>query len=581
LLRDAGEQRVSAVARPRGSVHDGRGDGFVTERPRARTSPEAGRTRRGQSRAKRIIQYAPLVLILAVQAALTLRLARWGYASGDEGRYIYYGHQLIYELWHGGGSPYYETFTSGAPVIYPVLAAMADSVGGLLAVRLMSMIFMLVATCLLFGVSRRWFGYWPAVLAAGLFAGLGITQDIGALATYDAMSLMLTAAAAYCAVRTADSERHASRWLLVTPLMLLAANATKYVSVLFDPVVIAIAVWEIRDSGLKRMVQRAAALGLTTVILSGVALLVGGGAYIQGILYSTFSRQATNAAFAGSDGNQSGLTAKVVIQASWDWIGAVLLLGLVALLLAMVSRRGRGYAWLLALLLGAGLLITAEMVRLHSIESMYKHDDFGIWFTAAGAGAVVGWIRPRFAAIPVALALMLGSGYVYSREALVTVATYQTTDKPGIEVQFLALKPYLKLNGGRYLIGGLVDNDLVYQDKVPVMWWNLVDDNYIKYPIPGRGGDSHGEKQGLACMTLRPRCMYLEGVAGYRAAIRAHWFALISMIGEHYTLQDTQIEKVTADTPGYVRLWQIPGPPTWIYAPDYPVHGKPPSVAQP
>jgi 4-amino-4-deoxy-L-arabinose transferase-like glycosyltransferase len=564
---------VTAVARPPRSVHDGRATGFVAERPRARTPAEAARTRGGQSRANKIMQYAPLVVILAVQAALTLRLIRWGYASGDEGRYIYDGHQLIYELWHGGGSPYYETFTSGAPVIYPVLAAMADYVGGLLAARLMSLVFMLVATCLLFGVSRRWFGYWPAVLAAGLFAGLGLTQALGALATFDAMSLMLTAAAAYCAARTADSERHAVRWLLATPLMLLAANATKYVSVLFDPVVIGIAVWQIREGGLKRMVQRVAALGLTTVILSGVALLVGGGAYIQGILYSTFSRQANDAAFAGTTTNQSGLPAKVVIHTSWDFIGAVLVLGLVALLLAMVSRRDRGYAWLLALLLAAGLLVTVEMVRLHSIESMTKHDDYGIWFTAVGAGAVVAWIRPRFAAIPVALALMLGSGYVYSRDALATVATYQATNNTAAAVQFLALKPYLELHGGRYLIGGFVDNNLVYLDKVPVMWWNLVDDNYIKYPIPGRGGDSHGEKQGLACTTLLPQCMYLEGVAGYRAAISAHWFALISMIGEHYTLQDVQIEKVTADTPGYVRLWQIPGPPTWIYAPDYPVHG--------
>ena len=25
--------------------------------------------------------------------------------------YIYSGHQLIYEMWHGGGSPYYEGYS--------------------------------------------------------------------------------------------------------------------------------------------------------------------------------------------------------------------------------------------------------------------------------------------------------------------------------------------------------------------------------------------------------------------------------------------------------------------------------------
>jgi len=514
----------------------------------------------------KIAQYLPLVLILVAEAAFTLKLARWAYASGDEGRYIYDGHQLIYELWHGGGSPYYETFFSGAPVIYPVLAAMADYVGGLLAVRLMSLIFMLVATCLLFGTSRRWFGYWPGVLAAGLFGGIGLTQDLGALGTYDAMSLMLLTGAAYCAARTGDDEPHATGWLLATPFVLLVANATKYASCLFDPVVIGIAVCEIRRNGAWRMAQRTAALGLTTLTLLGVALLVGGRAYLQGVLSSTLSRQADDAAFAGTTTGQSNLPAHAIAQASWDWIGAVLALGLLALVLAMLKRRARRYAALLAVLLVAGLLVTAEGIHLHSTESMYKHDDLGVWFTAAGAGAVVAWIRPRFVQPLVALALIVASGFVYTRSA---ISTYQASDAAAPMAQYAALKPYLELKTGRYLLGGLTANDVIYEDRVSVPWFRLVDDLYIKYPIPGRGGDSHGETIGPACYSLKPHCMYLEGIAGYRAAIRAHWFALISMIGEHYTPQDQEIENIVSHTPGYVRLWQLPGPPTWSYAADY------------
>lgn len=561
---------MTRVIYPPRAGYDGRGWGLVAETAPNPVPAQADLGHRGRLIIQRAIQYLPLVLILAVQAGLTMKLARWAYASGDEGRYIYDGHQLINELWHGGGSPFYETFSSGAPVVYPVLAAMADSVGGLLAVRLMSLLFMLVATCLLFGVTRRWFGYWPAVLAAGLFAGIGLTQDLGALGTFDAMSLMLMAAAAYCAARTGDDDPRATRWLLATPLVLLAANATKYASVLFDPVVIAIAVWEIRGSGAKRMVVRTAALSLTVLTLSGIALLVGGRAYVQGIMYSTFSRQANDAAFAGTVTDQSGLSARAVMQFSWDWVGAVLVLGMLALLGAMLSRRARGYGWLLALLLAAGLLVTAEMVKLHSIESMYKHDDFGIWFTAAGAGAIVAWIRPHFATASIVLALIAASGFVYSRNA---VATYQATADTTTAVEFASLKPYLELESGMYLIGGLVDNDLVYQDHVAVPWFRLIDDNYIKYPIPGRGGDWHGQTPGPACLKLQPHCMYLEGVAGYRAAIRAHSFALISMIGEHYTAQDKQIEAVVSNTPGYVRIGQRDGPPTWIYAADYPPRG--------
>jgi 4-amino-4-deoxy-L-arabinose transferase-like glycosyltransferase len=104
-------------------------------------------------------------------------------ASGDESLYIYSGHQLIYELWHGGGSPYFEAYFSGAPDFYPVVAAMADATGGLVAARLMSLVFMLSATALLYGATRRTFGYWPAVSACGLFVSLGITQFLGAYAT--------------------------------------------------------------------------------------------------------------------------------------------------------------------------------------------------------------------------------------------------------------------------------------------------------------------------------------------------------------------------------------------------------------
>jgi hypothetical protein len=287
-------------------------------------------------------------------------------------------------------------------------------------------------------------------------------------------------------------------------------------------------------------------------------------------MYSTFSRQANDAAFAGTVTDQSGLSARAVMQFSWDWVGAVLVLGILALLGAMLSRRARRYGWLLALLLAAGLLVTAEMVKLHSIESMYKHDDFGIWFTAAGAGAIVAWIRPRFVTASIVLALIAASGFVYSRNA---VATYQATADTTTAVEFASLKPYLELKSGMYLIGGLVDNDVVYQDHVAVPWFRLIDDNYIKYPIPGRGGDWHGQMPGPACQTLQPHCMYLEGVAGYRAAIRAHSFALISMIGEHYTAQDKQIEAVVSHTPGYVRIGQLDGPPTWIYTADYPPQG--------
>jgi hypothetical protein len=563
---------MTTVARPPESDYLGRHSRLDDEERHASPPVPAGTgqpepsPRRDRLSIAPIVKSLPLLALLAVQAALTLKLARWAYASGDEGRYIYAGHQLIYELWHGGGSPFYETYFSGAPVVYPVLAAMADYIGGLLAVRLMSLFFMLAATCLLFGVARRWFGYWPGLLAAGLFAGIGLTQDLGALATYDAMSLMLVTVAAYCASRASDQERYSTRWLFAVPLALLAANATKYASVLFDPVVIGVAALQVSAHGVRRILQRVVALTVATATLLAVALLVGGRAYLNGVISSTFSRQADDPAFAGTTTGQDNLTSRVVVNDSLDWIGAVLVLCLLALLLSLVLRRYRQHAPMLAVLLVGGLLVTIEGVHLHSIESMYKHDDFGVWFSAAGAGALVAWVRPALTKVALTLALIAASGFIYSRDA---VATYQADDSAAVMAEYAALKPYLQVHGGQFLLGGLTEDDLVYEDQVPVRWFQLTDDLYIKYPIPGRGGDSHGQRQGLSCTALRPGCMYLEGPAGYRAAIRAHWFSVISMIGEHYTPLDQQIESIASHTAGYVQLYLVPGPPTWIYAPDY------------
>src|SRR5262249_37438911 len=118
----------------------------------------------------RWLYWLPLAAIVLAQVILSARLIPASYASRDEGPYLYACPQLIAELLHGGGSPYYETYFSGAPVIYPILAAMADSVGGLTAACLMSTVFMAITTIVLFMLARELFGYWSGILAAGLFA---------------------------------------------------------------------------------------------------------------------------------------------------------------------------------------------------------------------------------------------------------------------------------------------------------------------------------------------------------------------------------------------------------------------------
>ena len=69
--------------------------------------------------------------MLATQSILTLRLVRSDTAFQDEALYLWAGHLEWANVLHGTPLPQFPAFFSGAPVIYPLLGALADSIGGL------------------------------------------------------------------------------------------------------------------------------------------------------------------------------------------------------------------------------------------------------------------------------------------------------------------------------------------------------------------------------------------------------------------------------------------------------------------
>lgn len=514
--------------------------------------------------------WVPIAVILTVQAALTIRLIPTGIASHDESGYIYAGHQLIHEFWHGGGSPYYETYFSGAPIIYPVLAAMVDHVGGLVGVRIMSTLFMTAATAFAFVTARRLFGYFSGIISAALFAGLGLTQDLGAYATYDSMAIMVVAAASYCAVRSADSNV----WLLAVPTVILAANATKYATILFDPVVIALAAT--RTGTWKAGAKRLLVLGLAVASFLAFGVFLAGAAYLKGILFTTLARQPGQQAIIGATREPGN----VITKETWDWVGVVLALGVLALIVTFCVRQNRKHAAIVTILVVAGMLVTFEALRLHSDESMRKHDDYGAWFTCVAAGYSVSYLvllirvrQLRYLGGALALGGVAMSGAHYTALATSTYEAGYNSEMSWPSSKLLpffgTMKPYLDYPGGRFLVGGVVEEQLPYTDHITIPWYDYVNDVYVKYPIPGRGGDATGQVRGLACTSLKPGCTYLEGGSGYQAAIHAGWFTLISLVGNHGIALDTVIIQAVEQTPGYVLLTRVGGAPTWIYAPAY------------
>ncbi len=341
-----------------------------------RDEPETARQPLWRRIAQRLLlQPYPLLAILLVQAALSLRLIWSNTAYPDEALYLSAGH-LEWAHWLDGASiPNFPTQFSGAPVVYPPIGALADSLGGLAGARLLSMAFMLLATLLVYDVSRRTFGRSARLYSAALFASTGACQYLGAFATYDAMALMLLALATWIVVIAADKARPVSFLLLTLAMLVLAvADASKYAAALFDPVVIVAAIVLSWRYGRWRRAAETAALSLGVLgVIVVEAARVAGHSFWTGITFTTLTRATgTSTVFA-------------VWWLTLGWIGLVLFLGFIGALAALVVRD-RALGCLAVLLALAALLAPAEQARIHTITSLFKHAGFGVWFTSIVAG---------------------------------------------------------------------------------------------------------------------------------------------------------------------------------------------------
>jgi 4-amino-4-deoxy-L-arabinose transferase-like glycosyltransferase len=343
----------------------------------APAAPSVGAHRQPRVLGRHIPRWWPLAAVLIVQTILSLRLVRADTAFEDEATYLWAGH-LEWAHWlHGVPLPPFPAYFSGAPVIYPPLGALADSVGGLSGARILSLVFMLGATTLLWSVTSKLYGRPAAFFAAALFAVLGPTLHLGAFATYDAMSVFLVALAAWCVVRPKEGQE-GTGWMVAAAVALALANAAAYSSLLFDPVVLLVALFTaFPKPGGKIVARRIAIFVIVLAVLLLAALLIGGNSYLGGFERTTLTRVP---------GASSALT---VLTDAWSWTGIIIVLAACGFIVSLVGRQGRAQTWLLAVLTIAGILGPLEQAHLHTSTSLDKHVGLGAWFAAIAAGYAV------------------------------------------------------------------------------------------------------------------------------------------------------------------------------------------------
>ena len=331
----------------------------------------------GQARIRRLGGLWPLPVVLVVQAALSLRLLRADTASQSEALYLRAGHEQWAHWLHGAAIPNYSSYFSGSPAIYPPMGALADSAGGLAAARALALVFMLGATTLLWATTSRLFGRRAAFFAAAVFALLGTTVHLGTFATYDALSVLLVAASAWCVVR-AGATGPATRWMVAAGALLALANATAYTCLLFDPLVAALALLTAPQVNRGLLAARRAGTVLAAAaVLLAAGLGLGGSSYLGGFDRTMLTSVA---------GSASPLS---VLSQSWAWTGLVLVGAVVGIIISWVGRQGAAQTCLLAFLTVGLVAGPLEQAHLHTIASLETHVGLGAWFTAIPAGYAV------------------------------------------------------------------------------------------------------------------------------------------------------------------------------------------------
>jgi 4-amino-4-deoxy-L-arabinose transferase-like glycosyltransferase len=455
----------------------------------------------------------PLLVVLAAQAVLSARLMRSNTAFQDEGLYLWSGHLELAQLLHHASAPEFASYFSGAPVIYPVIAALADDVGGLAGARLLSLAFILLATVMLHGMTRRLFSSRAAALfAVMLFAGTGSAQFLGGFATYDAMALMLLAAATWLGVLAAGCRLRAGiTSIVIAALALAAANATKYASALFDPVVImvtALAVW--RRSGKRAGLTAGLVMAVLTLGVLAAAYRAAGPLYAEGISFSTLGRAT------GTD------TSRSILLMSARWVGINALLGISGVI--VITHAWRHWpttllAWVLA---GAVFLAPAEQARIHTDVSLFKHVGYGAWFAAAVGGYLL-------AALPRAAGRARSAGASarrlewWLRAAIALAVLAGTVGAPIADAQFHGWPDSRALTAAIQRLGAPRGHYLAEDSTVPayylihtVQWAQWSNTFYFGYTDPATG-------------------QYLQNTPAYADAIRHRYFAVIALaFGDTY-----------------------------------------------
>jgi 4-amino-4-deoxy-L-arabinose transferase-like glycosyltransferase len=471
----------------------------------------------------------PLLLILVLQTVLAYQLSNSAFE--DESLYLYAGHrELALEL---HGTPTYDSYPSyfsGAPFLYPIIAAGLDHLGGLEAARALSLVFLLATTGIVWTITRRLYGRAPSILAAAVFATSAPTLFLSRFATYDAMTIFLLAAAFWIVVRTIRMPVVA---VLAAAPVLAFAVAVKYAALLYVPTVIAAA--GLTVPALVGGHRSAWVRGLLRAVLltAGVtALLVAAYASLSPDMKLGITQTTTNRDLGGDP-------VSAIVRLSMVWCGWVFVLAVVGTVFEVLRHRERARILLATTLAATALLATLYQAHLHKMQSLHKHLGFGLMFAAPLAGMAIASLdrlqdrdaRRRLPGLALGITAVLA---LYAGHAVKPLYDGWPNSSAMVDV----IRPLVHDGHERYLAEENEVPRYYLRDKTqPYEWFTT-----FFFTYTAKSGQSLG------------------GTDAYQAALKDHYFNLVILDHGPTSALDDQLDKtLKAPGSGYRLVAAVPG----------------------
>ena len=328
----------------------------------------------------------PMSLIVLVTVGWALMLNNGVFI--DESLYIRAGRAYL-DHWLAGTPLPADVGTgfSGLPMLYPVLAAALDMVGGLALVRAFSLLCVVATMFVLRAITAHLFTRRAGLVAAAMYGLTGPVLYIGHLGTFDAVVILMLSVALWLGLTR-------STWavvLLIGPLLALTV-ATKFTAYVFVPPILVLITFNryalARSIELRRWrprpdwdrVFRSLLIGVCTVGLLTAAYAGAGDVAREGLAFTTTERKALSPASTG------WLVAQVP-----DYVWPMFFAALLGTVFLGVARRWTAVVFAIGLL-GTALLLPVAQIKLGEAVSFQKHLAYSAMFLAPLAGW--GFARP-------------------------------------------------------------------------------------------------------------------------------------------------------------------------------------------